>query len=71
MPSPADACARHLIDAMHDRRVDLLDLRQRPQVAVLVDRAQRLQKQRAIALDVLLRVVRRQSQVQGLAAVTR
>ena len=57
MPSPAGACVGAVIDAMNDGGVNLPDLRQRPQAAVVVDRAERLQKQLAIALDVGMGVV--------------
>jgi len=51
------------IHAMHSRRVNLPDLQQRPKIAAGVGRAQRNQKRSAIALDIGLRVVRRDAEV--------
>src|ERR1017187_692407 len=60
---------RDCTDAMDDGGVNLPDLHQRPQTAVFVDRAQRFQKQRAIALDVGMGIVLRLSKVECLSTV--
>ena len=60
---------RSPIDAMDNGGVDLPDLRQRPQAAVLGDRAHRFQKQRAIAFDVSVGVVLGLPEVERPATV--
>ncbi len=57
------------IRPLDDCRVDLPDLRQRPQAAVFIDRAHSPQKPLTIVLDVGSRVVLRLSQVECPAAV--
>src|ERR1035438_9759606 len=60
---------RGCLDAVDDGGVNLPDLRQRPRAAVLIDCAQRFQKQRAVVLDAGWRVMLRLPEIECLAAV--
>ncbi len=60
---------RSSVNLMHERRMDLLELHQRPGTSVVPGCSHRLQKQCAIALDVLQRVMLGQAEIEGVAAV--
>src|SRR3974390_2924484 len=55
------------VDAVDDRRMNLVDLHERPRAAAVAHRADSLLKQFAIALDIGVRVGRGESPVQRLA----
>ena len=61
---------RARVDVVDDGRMNLLDLHQGPRTAIVVDGTHSLQKQRAIAFDVGMRVMLRLSEVERTASVT-